>query len=254
MSILACLIGILTLMISVSMQANELNREDRTQEEMDRALRNRAIEGQFADIRREIDAIDKMVAGQKSSALEMQKLMDRERTLLQQLNKLDEDLKKYASADELRKKAKELKGDVITLERNQPSLAGKVAELKKLIAERKKPSAVNNSVVVKPGGTGSGSARNAYFVECSSKGITLIAKGKKPVSVPMDAISNHSGFGAFLKQVQGKKDSMVIFLIRRSGNEAYLWAANRAEELGDIRTGKLPIPKDGPIDLSSFGL
>ena len=45
---------------------------------------------------------------------------------------------------------------------------------------------------------------------------------------------------------------MVLFLIRKSGNEAYLWAAGLAETKFKVTTGKLPIPNDGEIDLSLF--
>lgn len=45
---------------------------------------------------------------------------------------------------------------------------------------------------------------------------------------------------------------MVLFLVRKSGNDAYLWAAGHAESKFEVLTGKLPVPKDGEIDLSLF--
>jgi len=52
--------------------------------------------------------------------------------------------------------------------------------------------------------------------------------------------------------VKKTEDSMVLFLIRKSGNEAFRWAAATAELKYKLSTGKLPIPNDGKIDLSLF--
>jgi hypothetical protein len=40
--------------------------------------------------------------------------------------------------------------------------------------------------------------------------------------------------------------------VRKAGNENYLWAAGYAESKFRVRTGKLPMPNDGKIDLSLF--
>ena len=49
-------------------------------------------------------------------------------------------------------------------------------------------------------------------------------------------------------------DSMVLFLVRKAGNDAYRWAAGLAETKFDVRHGKLPVPNEGAIDLSLFNL
>ena len=50
MSILACLIGILTLMISVMMQVQQMEKHGRTEEEMARATKNRDLQIQSEGI------------------------------------------------------------------------------------------------------------------------------------------------------------------------------------------------------------
>jgi hypothetical protein len=45
---------------------------------------------------------------------------------------------------------------------------------------------------------------------------------------------------------------MVLFLIRKAGQEAFRWAAASAELKYRLPTGKLPLPNDGEIDLSLF--
>jgi hypothetical protein len=43
-----------------------------------------------------------------------------------------------------------------------------------------------------------------------------------------------------------------VFLVRDDGWDAYIRGAGWAEGKFSIRTGKLPMPGKGPIDLSSF--
>ena len=45
---------------------------------------------------------------------------------------------------------------------------------------------------------------------------------------------------------------MVLYLVRKSGNDCYLWGAGWAETKSRLNTGKLPMPNDGKIDLSLF--
>ena len=56
MSILACLIGILTLMISVSMTANQ-QKQGLTQEEVVRAKQNDQLKRKMAKIQVDVDAL-----------------------------------------------------------------------------------------------------------------------------------------------------------------------------------------------------
>ena len=82
--------------------------------------------------------------------------------------------------------------------------------------------------------------------------VTVLMVDQQPVTVSTAAIPDNDQYGAFLEEVKRTRDSMVLFLVRRAGNEAYLWAAGHAETKFEVRTGKLPVPKDGEIDLSLF--
>ncbi|MEJ6642655.1 MAG: hypothetical protein QNL33_05315, partial [Akkermansiaceae bacterium] len=61
MSILACLIGILTLMISVAMQAQEAIRDDQTEEAQNRALENRALKREAVDLAKKAEELQKQI-------------------------------------------------------------------------------------------------------------------------------------------------------------------------------------------------
>ena len=252
MSILACLIGILTLMISVTMQVNEQKSKGLTEEETSRALRNRDVKKEIKKVTEEITSLDKEIETHKSTSAEMRKLKDRQIVLRDELKEIAKASDKSKTDAELQKLAENLKREIAALKQEQPSLAKRIEELKKLIAERKIPPKADEKVVVRPGGIGSRTARNVFFVECNSTGITIIEKGRKPVTVSQAAIDTNKNYSSFLQRVKSTDDSMILFLIRKSGNTSYLWAAGWAESQFKLRTGKLPVPKDGPIDLSAF--
>ena len=98
---------------------------------------------------------------------------------------------------------------------------------------------------MRPGGVGSRTASNLFFVECTSTGIVLIERDEEPRTVSKAAIGSSIDYNAFLDRVKKTRDPMVLFLIRKAGNDSYLWAAGFAETKYRVRTGKLPIPKDG---------
>ena len=252
MSILACLIGILTLMISVTMQVNQMNREGRTEEEMARAVANRDLKKKAEDTQKEIAKLEEKLRKEKSTAAELAKLEDQKIVLRRKL----EEIQKAAHPDEtdasLQKLVENLKQEITQLKRERPPLQKQLAALQAELKKRKEPPKVVESVIIRPGGVGSREARNLFFVECNSTGIVILhEKGpSKPISKA--AIPTNEEFNAFLEKVKRTRDSMVLFLIRKSGNEAYLWAAGIAETKYEVRTGKLPIPNEGKIDLSLF--
>ncbi len=104
----------------------------------------------------------------------------------------------------------------------------------------------------RPGRIGSRTARNVFFVECNSTGITIMEEDKEPLKISKAAIGKNDSYNNFLQEVRKTRDSMVLYLVRKSGNDSYLWAAGWAESKFEVNTGKLPIPNDGKIDLSLF--
>ena len=62
-----------------------------------------------------------------------------------------------------------------------------------------------------------------------------------------DVAYNH-----FLTEVAKNPKSLILFLVRDDGAGAYNNGAGRAETDYKIRTGKLPIPGRGVLDLAMF--
>ena len=86
----------------------------------------------------------------------------------------------------------------------------------------------------------------------ATPGITLIRKGQEPIRIGTSSIANSVDYRRFLAAIKEERDPMVLFLIRKAGHPSYLWAAAEASKRFQLRIGKLPLPNDGPLDLSLF--
>ncbi len=252
MSILACLIGILTLMISVSMQAKQAETQGRTEEEKARAIENRDLKIKATTITETIRKAEEKLKKDNTSSSQLAELKDRRIVLkekLDELSKADDPAKTDA---ELQKTLELLRAEIAALKKDRPPLQQRQEELKKELASRKNPPKKVESVLVKSSGSGVRMAARIFFVECNSTGLVLIGPGDGDKTVATGAIASSTDYSSFLEEVKRTRDSMVLFLIRKDGNSSYAWAAGIAENKFEVRTGKIPIPNDGKIDLSLF--
>ncbi|MGJ8643421.1 MAG: hypothetical protein ACSHX9_08450 [Luteolibacter sp.] len=250
MSILACLIGILTLMISVTMQLKQMDNAGRTEEEKARAIENRDLIKEEKKLEEENANLEKKLERENAAALELAKLEDRKIILRTQLDEAQKDPKQTDA--ELQKLIEQLKQETVALKNARPPLDQRLKELKAELAKRKDPPKPVESVVIKPGGTGISAASRLFFVECNSSGAVILSGKHSSKNIATDAISKSTDYKSFLEEVKRTRDSMVLFLVRRSGNNAYRWAAGIAESEFEVLIGKLPVPNDGKIDLSLF--
>lgn len=252
MSILACLIGILTLMISVSMQMKQIENEGRTEEEKALALENRDLKKQADKIAETIRKAEERLKKENSASATLAELKDRRIVLREKLDELSkaEDLEKADAA--LQKTIEMLRKEITALKTGRPPLVKRQEELTKEIAARQNPPKKVESVVIRPSGSGVRMAARIFFVECNSTGLVLIGEGGGETTVATGAIQNSLPYASFLEDVKRTRDSMVLFLIRKEGASSYAWAAGIAENNFEVRTGKLPVPNAGKIDLSLF--
>jgi hypothetical protein len=252
MSILACLIGILTLMISVSMQVQQMEHEGKTEEELDRAMVNRDLKKKAVKIDQEIKKFEEQLKKDHSTVAELQKIKDKRIALTMELK----DLKKAKDPDNsdaaLQKLLENHRKEIAELKQERPPLSKRLKELLAEIKARKEAPKPKESVVVRPRGVGQRGARHLFFVECNSTGIVIMTKGKPSKPISTAAIATSGAYHKHLDTVKKTRDSMVLFLVRKSGNTAYRWAAGMAETKYKVTTGKLPIPNDGKIDLTLF--
>ena len=72
------------------------------------------------------------------------------------------------------------------------------------------------------------------------------------MSATAEVVVADRDFNHFLSELQKDKNSLILFLIRDDGYNAFNNGAGRAESDYGIRVGKLPIPGRGQLDLALF--
>jgi len=252
MSILACLIGVLTLLISVSAAMKSQETGGRSQEELRTAQEFAALaKARAADASR-LKELQAAVATDDAEEKKLQDLQEKLAALRRRMagpEAKDPD----KSSRVLQKQLEDMIASVEQLKKERPALQKRLAALKaELEKRRKKPESIP-PVIVQPGGTGTaGSGAKLFFVECTGEGLIIHRPGSDPQRVSSAAIGTDGGYNNFLGQVQRTPGSLLIFLMRQEGHTAWQRGAGLAESRFEIRTGKLPIPGKGPVDLRQF--
>lgn len=254
LSILASLIGILTLMISVTIALKSMETSGRGDEELARAKQHQSLVAQQQTIRKEIDALQATLKKQNTSALELSKLEERKIILRRKLDEITAKSQKPDQTDKALQKIIEIiLTNIESLRKERPTLDKKIAELKAELARRKiKPDTKPVPIQVQPGGTGTAHVNRVFFVECDSAGIILHRRDAPQTTVSLAGIGTDQKFNSFLDEARSKQGSMILFLLRDTGNPTYLKAAGWAENQYKLRTGKIPLPGKGEVDLSLF--
>lgn len=239
-------------MISVMMQVQQMKKAGRTEEEMERAMTNRDLLAKMEVLKKENVERDKKIQKEKATVAVMAKLKDRKIALTMELEGLKK-AKDASQADaELQKQVENMKKEIVAIRKERPPLSKRLKELQEEFKKRKEAPKPQESVVVQPRGVGEGGADEIFFVECNSTGIVLLDAEGGAKKISTAAIKTSGLYAKYLDKVKKTEDSMVLFLIRKSGNESFRWAAVAPEIKYKIPTGKLPIPNDGAIDLSLF--
>jgi hypothetical protein len=249
MSILASLIGILTLLIGLSMAVNQ-KKEGMTPEEIERSKQYKSLQGLIK--KKKDEQKPPPENPNKLTALELEKLKLAMLALQAELDKLkDPDAR---SAEDLKKRIKAFEEAKINLQKEQPVFQKKIDELNAKLAAMKEKPKPKESVKVKLPKLGTKLPRNPFFVECNSTGIVIRdknSKNNKTISTG-DLKAGSPEFTDFIEAAKRTGDYKIIFLVRKSGFESHGWANKIAEIDCKADTTKLPIPNEGNIDLSMF--
>lgn len=254
LSILVCLIGALVLLIVILTMVQSAMGDGRSIEEFARA--------------RDADRMRKEMAQQEKELAKWEKKKDEAEKLEKKLQEVQQRyvlLRKRAntSADEKQKieqqhalLQKELENLLIQLQemqREKPSIQKAIEKLKAELIARKKNLDAKPKLVVQPSGSGAAAAdTKLFFVECNAGGIAIHGEAPEPIRITSGSIGADASYDAFLKKVAATPKSMVLFLMRDDGLGTYNRAAGWAESQFKVRTGKLPLPGQGEVDLSLF--
>ena len=264
LSILACVIGILTLMITAIVIAQidpeSVNEKIETALEDDEQFQQKIEErkNELNILRREIEAIKKdpfkKVDPKKKDQLKQQ--------LVSITAQVD-------TAKSEQKQSKGLEGEVVKIE---ASFAKMLTELEQAEEEwdlMKEPEKFA-TMVVKQSGSGTGGDLEPTFIECNEEGIQVYEKNGKHFKVPVDQIASHPKLKTVIQKVtkeapfrtwrsaQGSKidarfvrrDGSKITLKDKGGKEIVLTALqlapgsrNIVRKYEEARVAKRPDPE-----------
>jgi len=248
LSILACVIGTLTLMIT-AMALGQLDPESVAEAERQlaeaklRAAEHERIvatidqkQKEEAELRRLIAAAEAIRQELAAARAELERL-EAQRTAM--AGRDDASAKLLAELQRLQQRIDEL-------QKLLPELKAEIERLKAELAKRDEPPPPA-TVRIAPGGTGE--HITPLFVECTRHGVVILDGTN--ARIPRDGLTTDETFAAAMAKARERENGVMIFLVRPDGVGTYHRASDVARAR-QTRNGKLPVIGQGEIDLSQF--
>lgn len=245
LSILACLIGTLVLMI----MAVALSQMDSGVVAVAETYAN--VQKQLRDAQAAVKELLKTVTEQESQGSSIQKQLADARDELKRVEEEIARLMEEAKKSPEEKPEAEKAADQQELEKRQEELKKLQERIKELLAEleKRKTPPEEAQVTIRP--SGSGIDLEPTFIECNDQGIVIYDESGLPYRVATSAIKSDAKFIETLKRISENEKASVIFLVRSDGLSTYNQATAMAKS-HYARHGKLPVIGKGKIDLSLF--
>lgn len=248
LSIIACVIGVLTMMIATL----ALAQTDTPDVAMIEEFENK--EKELDASAKRIDELQRKVAVSNSAALEMRdqkKILDvtigELQSMLAELEKVEKELadqkKVQIVIPEIDPKLRETAAE---MQAESDALKEQIAQLEIELNDRQDKSEANVTVLPQ----GSGLAFTPHFVECAS-GAIVMHNLNPPKRIRNADLVKSDVFIALMELVANGKDDSIVFMVRSDGLGTYR-NAKRICDQREIRNGKIPVVGKGRIDLSAF--
>jgi hypothetical protein len=250
LSILACLIGILTMMIKIISDIKAQETAGRDENEMARAKQFQQIQVEIKNQQKELERVKAVLKERNAALVELSEL-ENKRIILRK--KLDDTKTKPKESDEaLQKLLEQIIDQIAALKKERPTLEKELADLKAELEKRKiKPDTKPQPVRINPAGSITANT-DVLFVECNANGLVILDKGGNKTPISAATIETDGKLASAFNRTKSSREHLVLFLIRADGHIAFRKAAVLAEGKYELRTGKLPIPTQGEIDLTLF--
>ncbi len=248
LSIIACIIGVLTMMIATL----ALAQTDTTD-----VVLIEQYEGTERELRQTEQAIESLrreLAVSNSTTLELREqkhLLDitlaELSALLLELERVEQELAEQQHAAIVVPPIDEnLRETVADLESQYEQLNKALAVLEAELAQR--TEANESQVTILPQGSGINFV--PHFVECADGSVVLHSQAP-PKRIRAGEVTTDETFLRLLETAANGKDDTIIFLVRADGLSTY-HACKRLCDEREIRNGKLPVVGKGRIDLTAF--
>lgn len=264
LSIIACVIGVLTLLISALSLAQMSGDDVASLEQYERIQRDlKEIREEIERLKSQADeealrnaqAMDERQRQLAAAQQRLDQLLDRIVELRKLLAQLEQDIKdaqgnatkSEQDATGQRDELAGLKRKLTELESELASQKEQLAQLEKELAERKKPPE-ESEVSVLPSGSGKGF--DPIFVECAG-GAVILHQEKNLPRIRAAELAENEMFLRLLTEVAASPQKRVIFLLRDNGLGTYRIARTLADEHAAVH-GALPVIGQGRLDLGHF--
>ena len=249
LSILACVIGTLTLLITALALGQMDNDTVASAEDFQR------VQDDIERERKLIERIEERIEKAESEAgdalkeladarVKLEELRLKKEALLAQLDNPDEEKSPLeipnVDVEQHKKRMAEIQAEIARQEKLIEELAAELKERGGPVREAE--------VIIQP--TGSGVDLEPTFVECTAAGIVVL-EADPPQHVRRADLAGDEDFRSLLDDVANRPKASVVFLVRDDGLPTYFDASNVARGRY-ARNGKLPVVGQGKIDLSMF--
>ena len=238
LSVLACVIGALTLLITASaigQVATDTVDLEHYQKLKRGIARDREQLAALRTVSEELATLDADILRNREQKRRMREAKDRARKQLQASAPLREEVR-VASIEVQRL---EEQFDAVDAE-----VQGRRRELENARAVR-----AQSSILIQP--TGSGYGMDPHFAECRGEGLVLYeGSERRPADVSASNVGTSALFRRFLRRVRGREAATLVFLIRPGGVHVCADARRMVREMR-IAYGEIPVPGEGVFDFSS---
>ena len=241
LSILSCVIGVLTLLIT-AMAISQMDTPEIVEAENFDELQKSDLE-----LKQQVQDLQERTKNSNKSVVEMLQAQDRLTILLDQLKE------KEKQVDQSKKKIDpnfvqvDIDTKIKELELEKVKLDEQLSELQEELGQRKDRK--EGIVQVRPGG--SGVNFEPTFVECRKEGIVLYSNDGSSHNVLTSQIGSDVRFLSELDQISEAPERVMTFLLRDDGIDTYYRARGVARSRY-AKNGKLPVLGKGKLDLSLF--
>ncbi len=248
LSIIASVIGVLTMMIATLALAQtdtpdiaQIEEYEQAKKELDKA------DTEIETLRREIEVSNSAGLKLREEKKLLNMTLSELESLLAEQEAVEKELAEQKKAEvvipELSAKDRETAADMNS---QLAALEEELARLEKLAAERTESSEAN--VTVLPQGTGLNFV--PHFVECAAESVVL-HNLNPPKRIRVNEVGKDKDFIALLEKTLNGKDDTIVFLLRSDGLSTYNSCRKMCDDR-EIRNGKIPVVGQGRIDLSAF--
>ena len=223
-SILTCLIGILTLLIALTMVIKK-RKSSLDEEELARANANQELKEQASEASKKIAEIKAKIFDKREALVKFNGIKE-------QLDLLRGKQAALSQTDvELIAKINKLQEQTRSIEQTFSDIEGKRMSLSAEIEERKNLTELKESVIIDMGGTGLDRPRHMYFVECDHEGIVIRAEDGDTIRVGTHEINTSKAYADFCSRVQSMER-------KESPNFERQWRAKMKKERKIVEENK----------------